>query len=83
MRENRLIFAPERGEASLAPIYLALLVLVAVSLLGFAIALWSDDPAPARPPQGQKASGTASGPSSARGDALPDGSRTRKPGTWM
>jgi hypothetical protein len=53
---DRLIFARPSNTATLAPIYAALLALVAVSLLGLGIAYW------AGPSQGQAAQRTSEAP---------------------
>lgn len=46
MNTARLIFARPRAGASLAPIYAALLSLLALGLLAFAVALWPEGAAP-------------------------------------
>jgi|KBSSwiStaDraftv2_1062776.scaffolds.fasta_scaffold17602_5 hypothetical protein len=43
MRAARLLFVRPSREASLVPIYAALLALVAVALIAFAVALWPPD----------------------------------------
>lgn len=45
MNTQRLLFVQPRGLASLAPIYLALLSLVVLGLLAFAVAFWPADSA--------------------------------------
>jgi hypothetical protein len=45
MQTRRLLFVQPPRAASLAPIYVALLLLFAVSLLGFLIAFWPEDTA--------------------------------------
>ena len=44
MRSDRLLFTHAPLQASLAPIYAALLILVAMGLIGFVIAYWPTDP---------------------------------------
>jgi hypothetical protein len=56
MRTQRLLFAREPFAASLAPVYAALLTIVALSLAGFAIAFWPDD---ARPDPGRSGQAAA------------------------
>ena len=55
MNSARLLFARPRQGASLAPIYAALLSLVALGLLAFAVALWPEGAAPSasRPDAGK------------------------------
>lgn len=53
---GRLLFIRPRKNAGLAPIYIALVILISVSLLQFALALWPH--AAPGPPEG-KAAGTS------------------------
>jgi hypothetical protein len=46
MHANRLLFARPLRKLRLAPIYMALSLLASVSLAGFAVALWPQDPVP-------------------------------------
>ena len=55
MPTERLLFARPSGTATLAPIYAALVALVAVSLLGLGIAFWI---APSEPHAAQRRSHT-------------------------
>ena len=43
MRSDRLLFTDSPAKASLAPIYAAILILVALGLIGFVIAYWPAD----------------------------------------
>lgn len=60
MLARRMLFVRPRPLASLAPLYLALLLIVALSLFGFAVALWPEDPAPAAIQMGDRQSAPAS-----------------------
>ena len=45
MHTRRLLFVSPRSRVRLAPVYVALLSLVALSLLGFVVAFWPEQPA--------------------------------------
>ena len=47
MATRRLLFVHPRREANLAPIYAALLMLVLVSFIAMAVAVWREPPVPA------------------------------------
>ena len=59
MNTSRLLFVRPRLDASLAPIYVALVCIVALGLPAFAVALWPQDTAPfaAQPEAGDVAPG--------------------------
>jgi len=62
MNTQRLLFAQPRRMASLAPIYVALLSLVSLGLLAFAVAFWPESIAPSawRPEPGEVVPATVS-----------------------
>jgi hypothetical protein len=49
MQSRRIFSVPARRPASLVPIYLAILCLVSLGTLGFAIASWPHDPGHSSP----------------------------------
>jgi len=78
MSTSRLLFVRPRLDASLAPIYAALMSLVALGLLAFAFALWPEGSAPSasRP----EAGGVAPASGSARSGASPSQKMRLAPG---
>jgi len=83
MRERRLLFVRRRWEASLAPIYVALLAVVSVALFGFAAALWPDDSA--RPAHRAPTSDSSPASRSFEGASRhpPDAPKAPGRGSWM
>jgi hypothetical protein len=82
MNSARLLFARPRQGASLAPIYAALLSLVALGLIAFAVALWPEGAEPFAPRR------DAGKVAPASGNAVVGPGRTQKlrpapgPGRW-
>ena len=83
MRVRRLLFASPRYMAGLAPIYFALLSLVSLSLLGFAVAFWAEDPAPSAYRQDHNQAAPAGRASEGGQHSSPDSRAPRIRTTWM
>ena len=82
MATYRLLFVRPRREATLAPIYAALSLLVFVSCIGIAVALWREPSAPAaKPAQGRAPA--ASNPFEGGLRRPPDAPKSPKRSTWM
>jgi len=62
MHSRRILVIHPRRKSGLAPIYLALLALVSLSGLGFAVAAWPQDPGPAEHRSDRSETLPASGP---------------------
>lgn len=83
MQTRRLLFVRPPRPASLAPIYVALVLLFAVSLVGFLVAYWPADPVPAT---SRSSGGEATTAGSAFAGALrlePGVRERRSRGVWM
>jgi hypothetical protein len=83
MHARRLLFVRPRIKGHLAAIYGALMSLVSLSLAGFLVAFWPEDPAPAArlPSHGEAAYTTPSAQGGIR--VPPDAPAPRNRGTWM
>jgi hypothetical protein len=68
-------------KASLAPIFVAFLSVVSVSLLGFVVAFWPEEPARPRPPAAQTSVTAAPQSFDGESDFVP--MRERGRGRWM
>ncbi len=78
---RRLLLVPTPRRASLAPVYLSLLLLAWASLLGLLVGVWPREPVPVQPPPVPPA---AAGRSfEGRLLAPPEVPRSRRPGTWI
>lgn len=83
MRGHRLLFVSPRRRPGLAPIYLALLLVVALGAAGFGVALWPRGPAPSAHPAVESYTEPA-GRSYEGGLVVPaEPRRPRRQGTWM
>ena len=83
MPVDRLLFARPRREATIAPIYVAILSLVSLGLLAFIVVMWPDDPKPTAPRPGEAQAAPVSR-SLESGQRLPQDPReSRRDSRWM
>ena len=80
MNAGRRLFGEGSSQASLWPITAALLALVVVALVGFAVALWHRVAQASGPAQREPA---ASGTYENGGEQRPASTPARAPGTWV
>jgi hypothetical protein len=83
MRAERLLFARSSIWAGLAPILVALLLLVSLSIAGFAIAFWPGDSAPSAHLSGESEAMPASRSFEGEARRQPDAHEPRSRKTWM
>lgn len=83
-RPRRLLFVRPRSAAPMAPIYLAILLLVLLSLAGFAVALRHHEPQPQAYPSDAGETATPAARLT-EGDlrVLPEAFERSRRGTWM
>ncbi len=79
---RRVLLVPTPRRASLAPVYLSLLLLACASLLGLLVAAWPREPGPG-PSQPHVPSATAGQSFEGRLFAPAEARGSRRPGTWM
>ncbi len=82
MLARRMLFVRPPHAASLAPLYVALLAIVAFSVFGFAVALWPED-ATSAPRMGAGHSAPASRSSEGGPHPAPDSRAPRSRSTWI